>query len=187
MKFSKREIIDLFKAWLLISIAFSILLRESLNNNYFLIFLFVLLTAGLGFLFHELAHKLIAQRFGYFAEFYAFDKMLLIAVIFSFFGFIFAAPGAVFIHGNINKKKNGIISLAGPMTNIILALLFFMLSISDKFSLIGNFGFRINSLLALFNMFPFFGLDGQKVFQWNKIIFTLTISISFILVFLQYL
>ena len=187
MKFSQHELFDLSKAWILISIAFAILFKDSFNKNYFLVFLVVLLSAGLGFLLHELAHKYIAQKYGFFAEFQAFDTMLIVAIIFSFFGFIFAAPGAVIIHGNINKRKNGIISLSGPLTNIILAIIFFMLAGFNIFSFVSNFGFKINSYLALFNMLPFFGLDGQKVFQWNKIIYIILILISFMLVFMQYI
>ena len=54
--------------------------------------------------------------------------MLVLAILMSFFGFIFAAPGAVVIKASyIHPSKNGKISLAGPLTNIILALLFFAL------------------------------------------------------------
>jgi len=45
-------------------------------------------------------------------------------LLFSLFGFIIAAPGAVFIRGMITRERNGKISLAGPMTNIVLAILF---------------------------------------------------------------
>ena len=186
MRFSKREIFDLAKAWILISIAFTILFRNSLNQNYSLIFIISLLTAGIGFLLHELAHKFIAQRYNYYAEFRSFDHMLILAIIFSFFGFIFAAPGAVFINGNITKRKNGIISLAGPLTNIVLSILFFILMNLNILTDVSNFGFRINSLLALFNMLPFFSFDGKKVFDWNKLIYTITVLIALFLVFMQF-
>ena len=185
MKFSKREIFALLKSWIVISLAFAILFYDS-KNSYFIVFLASLLTAGLGFLLHELAHKLIAQRYGFYAEFYSFDFMLLLALAFSFFGFILAAPGAVFIHGNITKKKNGIISMAGPLTNIVLAVIFLIMMKLSFFSFISEFGFRINSLLALFNMIPIMSFDGHKVLEWNKPIFTLVILIAALLVFLQF-
>ena len=41
-------------------------------------------------------------------------------------GIAFAAPGAVYIHGNyISREQNGKISLAGPATNIILRVVLF--------------------------------------------------------------
>ncbi|MBI2670416.1 hypothetical protein HYX18_00335 [Candidatus Woesearchaeota archaeon] len=189
MKFSKREIFDLVKAWVLISIAFTILFSD-LSRNYFLLFIVSLVTAGLGFLLHELAHKYIAQKYKYEAEFHAFNLMLLLAILFSFFGFIIAAPGAVFIKsikGKITKRKHGIISLAGPLTNIILAIIFLIFSMLNISPLISEMGFRINSFLAFFNMLPFFVLDGSKVFRWNKFVFTLTILVSLILIVMQFL
>jgi Zn-dependent protease len=185
MKFSKREIFALLKAWIVISLAFAILFYDG-KTNYFIVFLASLLTAGLGFLLHELAHKLIAQRYKLYAEFHSFDFMLLLALAFSFFGFIFAAPGAVFIHGEINKKKNGIISMAGPLTNIGLAIIFFIMLKFNFISFISEFGFRINSLLALFNMIPIMSFDGHKVLEWNKIVFTSIITIAALLVLLQF-
>ena len=83
---------------------------------------------GLGFLLHQLAHKFVAQKYGCVAEFRAFDQMLYLAVGLAFFvGFIFAAPGAVMIRGYVDRRKNGIISIAGPAVNIMLAVIFLIL------------------------------------------------------------
>src|SRR3989344_8947872 len=127
---SRTEIIDIAKAWVVISAAFAIVLtRDNLfSAQLFFNFLLSGLTVGIGFLFHELSHKVIAQRYGAIAEFRAFNPMLLLALAMSFFGFIFAAPGAVMIAGgHINIKRNGIISIAGPITNLILAVIFFLI------------------------------------------------------------
>src|SRR3989344_60613 len=180
MKFSKIEIIDLIKAWIAIAIAFTIVLRNSYPYALFLIFILSLITVGIGFLLHELAHKWLAQRYGCFAEFRCFNFMLLLAIAVSFLGFVFAAPGAVFISGHVNNKKNGKISLAGPVTNIVLALLFlpfFFLS-SGFLQSIGEFGFTINAWLALFNMLLFGNFDGKKIWNWNKIVYIGAVVIS---------
>ena len=79
--FSNKEKIDLLKAWLLLSLAFSLLFYSSLNTNFFYSFIIILLTAGLGFLLHELAHKIVAINYGHQAVFVADIKMLLAAVI----------------------------------------------------------------------------------------------------------
>ena len=84
-------------------------------------------------------------------------------------GFTFIAPGAVMISGMITKKENGIISVAGPLTNYVLALLFLggvLLFPGAKFVL--AIGFNINLWLGLFNMIPLLNFDGAKIFNWNK-------------------
>ena len=179
---SEIELRDLLKAWLAISLAFTILFTGglSLSINFYYFFIVASLTVGIGFLLHEMGHKISAQHYGCFAEFRSFDNMLVLAVIMSFFGFIFAAPGAVMISGPVGKKRNGIISMSGPLVNIVLALFFFSLTqiiTSDVVKPILAIGFFINSLLALFNMLPFGNFDGRKILTWNKIVYTsMTIS-----------
>ena len=126
---SNKEIIDISKAWLAISIAFGLVLG-GITITFFRSFIISMITVGLGFLLHELSHKVVAQYYHYKAEFRSFDKMLFLAVIISFFGFVLAAPGAVIIQTHENNiKKSGHISMAGPLMNIILASIFFVLSL----------------------------------------------------------
>ena len=186
LKFSREEIKALLIAWIAISIAFSIVLsrRPFEFEQFILNFVLSTITVGIGFLLHELAHKVIAQRYGCWAEFRAFNQMLLLAIAFSFFGFIFAAPGAVFIRGLVDHRKNGIISIAGPVTNIILAMLFIPLKYFHGFiGSIGNYGFMINSWLALFNMIPVWNFDGAKIVKWNLLAYFAVVIISGIFVF----
>jgi Zn-dependent protease len=185
MKFSKEEVQHLARAWLVISVAFAILLNGGfeLTNKFFVAVLMAAFTVGLGFLLHELAHKFLAQRYGCRAEFRAFDTMLLLALVMSLFGFILAAPGAVFIHGNVNIARNGRISAIGPLVNIVLAVVFFIvlvvavsLSASSWITTLALYGLSINGWLALFNMLPFWQLDGAKVLKWNKVIYAALIA-----------
>ena len=182
MRFSNTELQHLVRAWFAISLAFAILLSDakfSLSGKFILellpSFLIAAITVGLGFLLHELAHKFLAQRYGAIAEFRASDTMLIAAVVMSFFGFLFAAPGAVLIHGNINAARNGRISAAGPIVNVVLAVAFFvLLTLFSEFGADGilislaSYGMYINGWLAVFNMLPFWQLDGLKVWRWNK-------------------
>ncbi len=182
---SEKEIKDILKAWLAISAAFGIVLSSSFSGFY-LNFVIAALTVGIGFLLHELGHKFVAQKYGCFAEFRSFDSMLLLAIAMSFFGFVLAAPGAVMISGRINKRKNGIISAAGPLVNIALALMFLALSFAglpSLFKLVASYGFMINSWLALFNMLPFWLFDGSKVLGWSKTAYALIAASAFVLVF----
>ena len=179
---SKTELIDIAKAWLALSLGFAFVysgasfIDGSLNNifeiRFLVVFIISLFTAGLGFLLHELAHKFVARRYGCLAEFRAFDQMLYLAVgLAAFIGFIFAAPGAVMISGMVTRKENGIISLAGPLMNYVLAGLFFAAGIFiPAFVSVFSLGFGINAWLGLFNLLPFGNFDGRKIFDWNKVI-----------------
>lgn len=196
---SEKEIKDLFIAWLLISVTFAILYSTNLNIiniNEFLSKKFIIqilisgITVGIAFLFHELAHKIVAQKYNCWAEFRADITMLIIALFMSFLGFVFIAPGAVIIYGTITKKQNGIISIAGPLTNIILALIFLpflFLETSGIWKNIISSGYIINSWLALFNMIPFWNFDGAKIWRWNKTVYITTIIISAILIMIYFI
>jgi len=188
--FSKIEVHDLIKAWIILSLAFTIYFLGGFELSYsFLIGLGVsFITVGTAFVFHELGHKLLAQHYGCFAEFRAFNGMLWFALIMSFLGIIFAAPGAVMINGPIGTRRNGKISALGPGTNIILAIIFLLIIIffdNNISDVIGYFGFMVNSLLALFNMLPLPMFDGKKIWQWNKFVYILMMVISIFLMIIQ--
>lgn len=164
---SKTEIKDLLKAWIAISLAFAIVLGRGFTGNIFYALAFSALTAGIGFLLHELAHKFTAQHYGCFAEFRANDQMLILAVLISFFNIVFAAPGAVYIAGQTNYRRNGIIALAGPLTNIVLAIIFYASSLYYPLNIL-KFGAMINVWLGLFNIIPIANFDGRKIWIWNR-------------------
>ena len=183
------EIRDLIKAWIAISIAFTIMMKGSLNLNFYQVFIVSFITVGTGFLLHELGHKFVAQRYGCFAEFRSFDQMLLLAIAMSFFGFLFAAPGAVMITGPVGRSRNGKISAAGPVVNLGLALIFllviFFLRPVGMLKVICLYGFMINSWLALFNMIPIWNFDGVKVLAWNKTVYGIIAAMAVLFLFLQ--
>jgi Zn-dependent protease len=168
---SNKEIFDIVKAWIAISLAFAILLSGSMGITLLFYFLISGFTVGIGFLFHELAHKLMAQKYKCWAEFRSMDRMLIIAIVCSFFGFVLAAPGAVMIRGTMLKDEYGKISAAGPLMNFILAIIFFAImfvSSNEYITLIGTYGFFVNTWLGLFNLIPFGIFDGIKIYRWNK-------------------
>jgi len=183
MKFSNEEVRDLLKAWIAISVAFAILLRE---NNFLLTFILSALTVGIGFLAHELSHKFLAQKYRLWAEFRANNFMLILAIAMSFLGFIFIAPGAVMIRGhNIDYRKNGIISAAGPISSLILAILFLPLAFlgSGFLGMIGLYGYFINAWIGLFNLIPLWNFDGKKILDWNRIVYIILVIVALVLVF----
>lgn len=184
---SRTELVDLIKAWLAISIAFAILLGGSIFSfNFINVFMIASLSVGLGFIAHEMAHKVVAQRYGCFAEFRAWDKMLILAVVMAFFGFIIIAPGAVMISGPVGRRRNGMISAAGAIANLVIAVLFLLLlliPVTGTLYLIAKFGFAINTALALFNMIPVWMFDGKKVLRWNKAVYFTMLGVGIIFMF----
>jgi len=186
---SEKEIIDLLKAWIAISLAFAVISSSSIfSSDFYINFIIASLTVGTGFLLHEMGHKIMAQKYGCFAEFRSFDSMLLLALAMSFFGVVFAAPGAVMIAGRVNNRKSGVISAAGPIVNLALASLFLTLIFFDIPALlrqIAHSGFVINSWLALFNMIPFWLFDGRKIFKWNKAAYSALVAVSLAFMWLE--
>lgn len=185
-----KELKDLIISALVLAVAFGIALSGGYRAFQRLDILIIvigmsLVAVSLSFVFHELAHRLIARRFGYFAEYAMWGKGLLIALGCSFFGFIFAAPGAVMIHPrtsaretyDLSQRRIGLISLAGPTTNIALALIFQVLDFTNP-TLLFTLGAQINTWLALFNLIPFGPLDGAKIFKWNKVFWIISIVVA---------
>ena len=191
---SPKELTDLLKAWIVISLAFAVFItlyqfQGALWSQKFVFSLIIsAFTVGTGFLIHELAHKIVAQHYGCFAEFRSFDTMLLLAFIMSFFGFIFAAPGAVMIDGPVGIRRNGKISMAGPLTNLIFAAVFLigmLLFTSNVLHTVASYGFYINTVLGLFNMIPVWNFDGRKILAWNKAVYGAMVGVGILFLIMQ--
>ena len=147
------------------------------------------------FVFHELAHRIAARRYGFQAVYHVWIPGLILAMGAALLGFLFAAPGGV--HINIgqdtaeNRAKMGKSALAGPIVNMVLAVVFlvftfvfsafaqsYMASTGKTVSQLASWvnpvfgicviGIEINAWLAFFNLIPWGNFDGFKVFQWNK-------------------
>ncbi|WP_053949368.1 Zn-dependent protease [Halolamina sediminis] len=184
LRFSASEIQDLLIAWLALGLAFAIFFAGGGNRaialltgnpTAFAIALVVsLLTAGIGFLLHEIGHKVMAVRYGNIAAFRAEYNMLFLAIMSAFLGFIFAAPGAVHHRGRLTDRQHGLIALAGPAVNIVLAAVFVPLWVGGLtldiglLELLGGRGLAVNLFLAAFNMIPIGALDGRTVIDWSK-------------------
>lgn len=140
------------------------------------------------FLLHEFGHKFAAQRYGAWAEYRMSPQGLALSVACSFFGFLVAAPGAVYINGYIDDRRNGIISIAGPAVNLVLGSIFIVLAfatdgrIGDMFYLLAHF----NAFLAAFNMIPVPPLDGSKILKWNPAVYGIAAVFAVALLLLFY-
>ena len=188
--FSDEEIKDLLVAWAALGVAFALFLERDIRmallgqlggltvGGVVSTLVVSLLTVGVGFLLHELAHKVVAVRFGQIAAFKADYRMLGFAIVGGLAGFLFAAPGAVVHRGRITEREGGLIALAGPVTNLALAAVFLVPLVVALLGGLRGFvwevarmGVQINLLLAGFNMIPFGPLDGRKVREWSTLVF----------------
>jgi Zn-dependent protease len=201
IRFYREELRDLAVAWLALGVAFTFFLEGDFLRGQPIyapdvgellrVFLLSMVTVGTGFLLHELAHKVVAIRFGQVAAFRAQYNMLAIAVASGIAGFLFAAPGAVYHRGHITARQNGIVAVAGPVTNLVLAALFFVpfLAGSGFAAELGLMGVLINLFLAAFNMLPAGPLDGKTVYKWSVPVFAAVFAVAvvsgvgFVLVF----
>jgi Zn-dependent protease len=197
LTFSAREIQDLLVAWVALGLAFAIFFARGvsglLQDGLVVSLVVSLLTAGVGFLLHELAHKVVAVRFDQVAEFRADYSMLFVAIMSAIVGFLFAAPGAVHHRGYLTEREHGLIAFAGPVMNLVLAVVSVPLLVagvstgSGLVTEIGAKGLAINLFLAAFNLIPFGSLDGKTVVGWSKVVwfvsFLTSAALAFVVVF----
>lgn len=81
----------------------------------------MLLAVGPAFILHEIGHKIVAKKYGCWAEFRADPKGLQFGILLSLFlGVLFMAPGAVMVSGLVKRRHNGYVAVAGPLTNLTL-------------------------------------------------------------------
>ena len=175
LRFSKLEILHLLIATVLVAAVGLSLYRFQLRWDFLAIFVSA-------FVIHELGHKFLAQFYRAWAEFRMLFYGAVVTAISAlpFFPFKFIAPGAVMISGNLSVGRYGRVSLIGPLTNLAMGIGFLfaylMTAFIDSPSAILLVGVRFNGFIAFFNMIPFMGLDGQKIFGWNKIVWVLTMA-----------
>lgn len=189
------EITEILISMFAITIAFTIALwgLDSFFKPGFLNRLvLVAFTVGIGFMIHEMGHKYAAEKFGSPSRFVMWPQGLLLMFLLVPFGFVFAAPGAVYIFKRMGRTENGIVSLAGPLMNILLYLIFAAVIIlsgvmhfklTETVFMISVIGMQINAWLAVFNLLPIFVLDGAKVMNWDFKIWLAAFVIAILMLF----
>jgi len=192
---TKREIKDIVIADAVLIIAFSMTLSGGIFGlsrgspfGFVVLIPAVALGVSLSFILHELMHKFVAQHYGAIAGFRTSYNGLIVTLLTGAFGFLLGIPGATMIYTNsFTKRENGIVSLAGPLTNFVVFGIFVGLLFAlnpPNGSYLGyaiNLTIFISILLAFFNMLPIYPLDGSKVLAWNKEAYFITMGTIFVL------
>lgn len=192
----RNENIELLKMWAGTTLAFAIMQTGAsnlLSSRFFVNLVVAAVVAGVAFVLHELAHRVVARSYGAEAHFIANDRWLLLSIAISFLGLFIAAPGAVWHRGLLTIRQSGIIALAGPVTNLVLSVLFLLLLFPvvllrppfvDLLVTTCYVGFRFNAWIGLFNMIPAGPFDGAKVLAWDWRVFAVTAAVGVGLSFL---
>ena len=153
----------------------------------------MLIAVGPAFLLHEIGHKIMAKKYGCWAEFRADPKGLKFGIFFvAITGILFMAPGAVMVAGLVTRRQNGHIAIAGPAVNFGLFLIGIPLGglilgltgaeLSGDAAYIAGGAINLKAMiydavffwlvanigLGLFNMIPFGPLDGAKIKDWSE-------------------
>ena len=178
-----REIEDILVSFLVLLLLFSNFDVRSMP--------YVSLAVLTAFVFHELAHRWVAERYGYRAFYRRWDTGIIIALgmgiitrILTGSAWIFAALGAVQIQAPYmlaDREAFGKIALAGPFTNIVVGLLSLLgtqvvTGVAHSVLIITA---MVNLWLAFFNLWPIPPLDGYKVLKWNPGYWAIAIGIAY--------
>jgi len=176
IRFNKTEIMHIIGAIAALTVAFTLVMRgnvlhaDPIMNIIYLVGISFLIVVC-SFLVHELGHKFVAQRYNAWSEFRAHPMGLIIAMVMSVMGFFFAAPGAVYIRGDITREMNGKISLAGPAVNFVISAIAIAVCLILNPGTIEYYMFFVlayfNAFLGLFNMIPVIPFDGSKIVAWD--------------------
>jgi len=203
-QFGPGEVLSILIAWIVLSVGIAYrdlvnLAGGDLGSLEFVAAGFI--ATATGFILHEMGHKFVAESRGYMAHFRLWTwglAITLISVVASGGGFVFGAPGAVYIapaavmgmYGLPQRDPEGenmIISAAGPGINLAFALVFLTIfkiaPINGFVSLVSLYGLTLNVGLGSFNMIPIPPLDGSKIFRKN-ILVGLAIAVPLWLMFL---
>ena len=185
--FSRIEVRDISIAVATLTAAFTIIFCDTnlfsddfaTNLVWWILTSFVLVM--MSFMLHELGHKFTAQRYGAWSEFRMYPAGLVLCLVMPVFGFLFAAPGAVYIRGYLSDEMYGKVSAAGPGVNIVISAIALILCIVTPSSLSATIFYLLsymNAFLALFNMLPIPPLDGSKILKWNPVVYVVMLVMA---------
>ncbi|MCD6195551.1 MAG: site-2 protease family protein [Staphylothermus sp.] len=184
------EALSLIIASIVIALVFG---SSELFYGSYMKFLLVSLIAIIAVIPHELAHRWSARRLGCYSRYVLSPIGLLLTLITAipFIPIKVIMPGFTLVISPyhdpyINKRINGIVSIAGPITNLVFASIsLFILALLIKQGLINILliyflynNTLINSWVALFNLLPVPPLDGSKIISWKPLLWIISFALS---------
>jgi len=183
----------------ILSLAIVYIRPSYISSNPILFVLIPIATATIAIVPHEIAHRQSARNYGcasrFVLSFKGFLATLLINLISSItgIGFVVFASGYTAImcrFGLLSQDLEGKTALAGPVTNLAIALISFIVVNSVPLPPLAQIFllelFSFNSWVAFFNLIPVPPLDGFKVLRWNRMVWLVAVAFAFFLTFFVY-
>ncbi|MCG3221303.1 MAG: hypothetical protein H7641_07980 [Candidatus Heimdallarchaeota archaeon] len=186
------ELLDIIFGFALIVLVFGFFQYFYREDNKWWGFLLSAVLVGTAFLPHELAHKIVAMMRGQFARYILWVRGMMFTLLTLIIGIGLIVPGFVAIvpmRKQMDKRDIGLVSLAGPATNVVIGLISLIFGFLTYYGVIPLTGLaaspnifiliaQFNALIALFNCLPVWQLDGAKILKWNKIIYFVLVAIN---------
>ncbi|ADI32062.1 peptidase M50 [Staphylothermus hellenicus] len=184
------EALSLIIASIVVSLVFGL---DYLLSGNLVVFSIISTGAIIAMVPHELAHRWSARRMGCYSRYVLDPTGLLLTIITAipFIPFKIIMPGYTLVISHHydpmeNKRINGVVSLAGPVTNILFATISFftvVLCLKTMMCSMLLFGLAywtalLNSWVAFFNLLPIPPLDGSKVISWKPILWIISFVFS---------
>jgi Zn-dependent protease len=181
---SKRELAVIVASAVIFTLAFMLKDRLAIEGTTILVFI---LMGGMATVAHELSHRFFARRWQGQSEFQFWGlgtvMMLLTAGL---FGTVFAKPSRALTASTeqMTASQGAFVATAGPMANVLFALAsVLIIPLGGILTLIGQAGFSMNLLAAVFDMVPMVPMDGKKLFAYSKFLW----AVMFIPLILLYI
>jgi len=166
--FSVREVIVLITGALLIGILFFYASRDPPDPTVLAIYI---LMGGIALILHEVGHWYVTKRYASYTEVRFWSMGALIMVLTAWIcGNVFAQPTMTLArhHETPDRRRNGIIMLAGPIVSMIIACACLcIVPFGGMFATAGMIGFTINLTTGVFELLPIVPCDGSGVRGWN--------------------
>lgn len=154
-------------------------------------FIIPIATGAIAIIPHELAHRQVARNSGCYSRFTLSFRGFMLTFIINLLAGLYFPPFLIFTAGYtliscsfVGSRVEGITAAAGPITNIIIAIIAGLLlrfpmpfTLYYFLSLLAVF----NAWVAFFNLIPMYPLDGEKVFRWNRMYWITLFLFSMIL------
>lgn len=145
------------------------------------LFPLALVAVAMVFIPHELAHRYLAEHLGLRARFKLSPPSLISSIVICLLSGGLAkvgAAGAVVVQGFASEDDMGEIALAGPLTNMLVALLCALFSPASPF-----FAFIavVSASVGVFNLLPVQPLDGHHIARWSREIWALAFGFSLLI------
>lgn len=139
---------------------------------------------------HELAHRQTARARGCWSRFVLYPPGFLATFFVNLAMGMLTHRPLLFLSGytliscpGYTREDEGLISLAGPLTNIAISLislsLLYFVYLDSLYYYFILILMELNSFVAFFNLLPLGPLDGAKIFRWNTALWAVAIAVSF--------